>query len=577
MNWGFILFQTIGGIGLFLMGMKMMSDGLEKSAGDKLRKVLNLLTSNRFMGIFIGLSVTAVIQSSSAMTVMTVGFVNAGLITLRQAIGIVFGANIGTTITAWIIIIPVIKYAMVIIGVGALMSLIFKNEKIKFTGEVIFGLGILFLGLDTMGSGLKMMKDAEFIQQMFLAVNGTGIGTILLGVAVGTLVTMVIQSSSVTVSITIILATQGLINFEGAVSLILGDNIGTTITAILASLGASRNAKRTALAHLMFNVFGVILILILFIPFTRVVDMIIAGDPDFTIATAEQALSYGLKATDIGMKPMIGMHVAFAHSLFNITNVILFTGFIPVFVKICEFLIPITENEKLAAESLSFTFLDNSLIGSSTLAIAETQKELGVMGDIVIRSGKRLAQFVSTDVPLASDDLNSVEIMEKRIDDYQTHITEFLLKISQGSLSHQDSVIVGNYITYAHNLEKFADYCEKIAKILYKVQKKKLVLPKYAGPTISTILERVMLKLEHYTTIFKTDSKTENLLLEAQAGSKNLKEMISEAKIEHFNTMNVDISKEDASIYYIDILNSLDGMRSEIYNMAEISAGTKYL
>ena len=292
MDWTTIIFQAFGGLGLFLMGMKIMSEGMQKTAGDKLRNTLNLITSNRFFAIIVGLSITTIIQSSSATTVMVVGFVNASLMSLQQAIGVILGANVGTTITGWLVTLKIVKYSMPLIGIGVFIRFFSKNEMWKHAGEIIFGFGLLFLGMQTMKLGFAPLREsAEFIE-MFMKVDGATYFSIITGVLIGAVTTLIVQSSSATIGITIALASQGLVGFDGAVSIILGTNIGTTITALLASIGANYNAKRAAIAHTLFNVFGVIIMILIFFPFVVFIEKIIPGVSNFVIANSSEAVKF---------------------------------------------------------------------------------------------------------------------------------------------------------------------------------------------------------------------------------------------------------------------------------------------
>lgn len=562
MDWKLVLIQMAGGIGLFLMGMKIMSEGLQKVAGDGLRKILNILTTNRFLGIFVGLSITTIIQSSSATTVMAVSFVNAGLMTLRQAIGVIFGANIGTTITAWIVILPIVKYNLVLIGVSIILTFFFKKEKIKFTGEILFGLGILFLGMETMTGGMAPLRESKFFTDVFLFVNGSTYPILILGVVIGALTTMAVQSSSVTIGIAIVLATNGLINYHGAVSLILGDNIGTTITAILASLGATRNAKRAALAHAMFNVLGVVVILILFYPFTKLVDLLMPYDPDLLSAN--------------GTRPYIGQHIALAHSMFNITNVVFFTGFIPLFVKICEFIIPVKESEKSKKTHISFTYISAKLLDTPSLALIETEKELANMSDMVVKISENIHKILSKSGKNCKV-YEDIDTQERQIDDFQKRITEFLLSVSQRSVSRDHSILVGNYITLAHNLEKYADYVNRIGSIFDKLDKKNLELTKNEYKYIKELNEETYNFFIKVIEIFKSKSGKDTLMDAILAKSRKIRKMIGEAKLSHLDKLGSENAcKRDASVFFIDILNCFDGMRREVYNIGEVVTGTKY-
>lgn len=573
MDWTLVLFNTFGGIGLFLMGMKILSDGLQKITGDSLRKIMNMLTANRFIAIFVGTAVTAIIQSSSATTVMTVGFVNAGILTLQQAIGIIFGANVGTTITAWIVILPIVKYALVIVGAGVFMNFFFKNENLKFAGEILFGLGILFLGMQFMGIGVTPLRQSKFFTDLFLLINGNSYPVIILGVLIGTFTTMLVQSSSVTIGITIVLATAGLINFHGAVSLILGDNIGTTITAFLASIGGTRNARRTALAHALFNFLGVCIILVLFYPFTALVNGIMPGNADFMIQSAAEAARYG---KSVGSRPLIGTHIALAHTLFNVTNVILLTAFIPLLARLCQKIIPVRDNERRGEDKFSFSFVNRSLLSMPSIAIAETEKELGVMAELVAKNAAKLEKIFAEEGKI-SDLCETIMQNEKKVDDYQKNITEFLLSVSQQALSHRESVLVGNYITFAHNIEKFDDFVERIGIILNKIERKKLKITRTERAEALEICRENVSFFDQAIDIFRSRGRDEDFLNIAEVKRKRIKELISQAKLNHFEQIREKVRQDDAAIFYIDILNNLNGMRAEAFNIAEIVTGSKYI
>ena len=434
MDWKMIAFEVFGGLGLFLMGMKIMSEGMQKVAGDRLRRVLGFLTKNRFMAIGVGLTVTALIQSSSATTVMTVGFVNPQLMTLTQAIGVILGANIGTTVTGWLVSLSVVKYAMVIIGTGVTLRFFGRNEAARYSGEAIFGLGILFLGMNTMSSGLGPLRDSPGFVSFFTMVDGVGYGSVLLGVLIGTATTVAVQSSSATIGIAIALATQGLLTFPGAVSLILGDNIGTTITALLASIGTNHHAKRAAFAHTLFNVFGVIIILILFFPFVTLVNTFIPQDADLTIRTAEEAARYGMA---IGAKPFIGPHVAMAHTLFNVTNVIIFTPLIGFLAFAVKKIVP-EPKAKPSKGIRQFVHIHYGLVETPAIGILESEKELFAMAERVKKNSKRIRDILGEkrDAGVAAE---KIEKNEELIDEYRKAITEFLLSLSQRSLSREDA------------------------------------------------------------------------------------------------------------------------------------------
>jgi phosphate:Na+ symporter len=571
MDWQQIFFQSIGGLGLFLMGMKIMSEGMQKAAGDGLRKTLNFLTTNRIMAIFVGFFVTGIIQSSSATTVMTVGFVNAGLMNLRQAIGVILGANIGTTVTGWIVTLKIVKLSMPMIGLGVFIRFFSKSEKWKYTGEVIFGFGILFLGMQTMKLGFAPLRESPGFIGFFTRVDGNSYLSILLGVGIGAITTFIVQSSSATIGITIALASQGLLNFEGAVSLILGENIGTTITANLASMGGNYQAKRAAIAHTLFNLFGVFIILSLFHPFIRVVDKLVGGNAEFVVSSAEQAALYG---EVIGSKPFIGKHIAMAHSLFNITNVIFFSFLVPLIARICEKIIP-EPKKKREPRAVQFTHIDFSLIDTPALGIAETQKELMVMARRVSKSSDLVKEIING-AENRHRLCDKVLREEKAIDEYQKYITEFLVVLSSSALSERDANHVCNYMTLSHNLEKYADHLEHITLIFDKIDRKAMKLPDEAGKRIDKIFSENVDFFNNSLRAFRENVDAQTFMSKSQVFNRRVKKLIKETKIAHLSAVGMKVITNDVAIHYMDILNYLDGMRAQAYNIAEVASGTKY-
>ncbi len=327
-----LIFGVLGGLGLFLFGMKIMSEGLQKIAGSRMRKILGALTNNRLVGTLVGVAVTVIIQSSSATTVMVVGFVNAGLMSLVQAIGVILGANIGTTVTAQLIAFKVTKYALPAIGIGVGFKLFSKNKKWSYIGEILLGFGLLFFGLTVMKNAFDPLKTSEEFRQLFMMVGDNH----LLGILIGAILTMIVQSSSATIGITIALAISGILSFEASIALILGENIGTTITANLAAIGTNLAARRTALAHFLFNSLGVCYMLAFFPFFLQFVSSITPGDADFVIQTQEQAARMG---GTIGDKPFIARHIANTHTMFNIINTIIFLPLVGLLAKLSTLVI----------------------------------------------------------------------------------------------------------------------------------------------------------------------------------------------------------------------------------------------
>lgn len=401
-----VLFGLIGGLAVFLYGMNLMSDSLQKAAGEKMKAVLGAMTRNPILGVLSGALVTAVLQSSSATTVMAIGFVSAGLMTLPQAISIIFGANIGTTMTAQLIAFKISDYIYLIIFVGFIIAFLAKKEKVKYIGSTIFAFGLLFLGIETMGSVMKPLASSPIFLNMIGKVSKTPV----LGVLVGTLMTLVVQSSSATIAVLQNFAVQAIpgttdsiIGLAGAIPILLGDNIGTTITAVLASLGQSRDAKRTAAAHCIFNISGSLLFIWFVKPYAALIQKISPKGPEIEV---------------------ISRQIANAHTGFNITMTIIWTILIAVMVKIVMKLIPLSEEEK--AQSGTAQFLDKSSIHQPALALHLVCKEVincaGVAKDMLKKLSSIDARNAVSSLPAIQEKRSFESRVSNQINDYVAQV-----------------------------------------------------------------------------------------------------------------------------------------------------------
>ena len=411
MIWLSIAFQTVGGLGVFLFGMTIMSDGLKLAASDRVRNILSHLTKNRLLALMIGLGVTALIQSSSASTVMTIGFVNAGLLNLKQAVSVNLGANIGTTFTAWLIAIigkfKISTYALPAIGIGFYLKTFAKKQRFIEIGMILLGFGLLFLGLDIMKDAFGPIKESPIVMDTFARFSTNP----LLGVLVGTVFTMILQSSSATIAIVQLLAFQGVISFDAALPLILGDNIGTTITAELASIGTNLESRRAARANTLFNVFGVCFIL----PFVwlglygRFVEFVFPGEITPTNIMA---------------------HIAVAHSAFNIINAAIFVVFVDVLIKAASTLV--IKGKK--AVQMTPELLQEHLLSTPAIAMEQVVKEIIRMAKLA-RMGVEYAQkgFNENNEVL----LTKASEIEHATDEFQHAITGYLVRISEQHSGHQ--------------------------------------------------------------------------------------------------------------------------------------------
>lgn len=573
MNWTKIICDVVGGLGIFLLGMKFMSEGMQKVAGEKLRKILHFLTNNRFIGMLVGVVVTALIQSSSATTVMVVGFVNAELINVTQAIGVILGANIGTTITGWIVTLKIVAYALPLIGTGVLIRFVGPSDRWRYTGEVIFGFGMLFLGMNIMSQGFAPLRtDPDFVS-WFHQVDGVHYTSVLGGVLIGTITTLIIQSSSATTGIVIALASQGMLPFAGSIALILGANIGTTITAILAAIGANHNAKRAALAHTVFNVLGVLLTLAVFYPFVHLVDVLVPGNPDFIVQTPQDAAHYGVA---IGANPVIGKHIAMGHTIFNTVFVILFLPFTHFLAALVTRIIP-EPKHKEKVSPVQFTHINYSLIATPSLGIIEAEKEMEAMARRVLKNSARIHDIIIEKRGIDTA-YSKIEHSEEMIDQYRKMITEFLLTLSQQTLSHEEAIKVGNYITCAHNLEKYADYIFNSSRTYNKMKEENIQFSETAKQTLHLLADEIENFYEDtiplFTSVESIDIKTH--MKKVEELKHRIKNAIREAKIEHFKRLQEKACQTESSFYFIEVLNNLDGMVSQVYNINETLCGYKF-
>jgi phosphate:Na+ symporter len=554
-----IIFQTMGGLGLFIFGMRLMSDALKKVAGKKLRTVLSAVSSNRVIACATGTAVTSVVQSSSATTVMLVGFVDAGLMTLTQAVGVVLGANIGTTVTAQLIAFNISKYALPVIAVGVLLRFFFVSRKWQQWGEVSLGFGILFFGLATMKAGLAPLREAPGFIHFLTNFQGQNFNEILLCVLAGAALTMAVQSSSATVGITMALASQGLLSLEGSVAMILGENIGTTITAQLASIGSNLNARQTAMAHTLFNVLGVFLILLIFPYFVRTVAFLTThflaiGGPDFLLG---------------GEKPFISRHIANAHTLFNVISAIFFLLVLPYLVKIAIWLTPRGKKEAVD-EIYHIRYLDRRYLDSPEVALVQAWQEVTRMGEeaqtmfdevigaLKIRNAKKLAKW---------------KAREDVLDNLQKEIMDFLVKVMQQNIIVEESKEITSLLRMTNNIERIGDEVEDIAEALERMIEEKLYFSEFAIQDYVNIASEV----REFLVLVLTGIKEENkqIMPEAVRLLKNIGRLTEDMKSSHHTRLFEGTCEIDRGMIFIDILDAFEKMGGFCYNLAQAVAGVK--
>lgn len=436
----FNIFQLLGGLGLFLFGLKIMSEGLENVAGDRMRRVLEVLTGNRFSAVGVGAGITALVQSSSATTVMVVGFVNAGLMTLLQATGVIMGANIGTCITAQLIALKLSNIAPLFLFFGMVLTVFIKKRSLARIGEIILGFGMLFVGLWLMSKAMEPLKDIEGFRNMLVNFNNP-----LIGVLIGALVTAVLQSSSASVGILQTLAALALIDLDSAVYVILGQNIGTCITAVIAAIGASQNSKRAAGVHLMFNILGTAIYFLVLTIAPGIVDFVASWSPGHA-----------------------QLQIANFHTLFNVSVTILLFPFAKLIVNLIKRIIP----EKRDADSVEkrLLFLDARIAQTPAIILSQTLKELHRMGGIVADNLRRaLAAFFGRN----ENQAHRVLEVEKTIDYLTHHITDYLIEFRGMELSEHDLKVLGSLHHVIIDLERIGDLAENISEFSLSLSERK--------------------------------------------------------------------------------------------------------
>jgi len=546
-----MIFGTVGGLGLFLFGMGLMSDGLKKVAGRKLKNILGSLTKHRLIAVMVGAGVTCLIQSSSATTVMTIGFVNAGLLTLKQALCVVLGANIGTTFTAWLVsifgVFKITNYVLPILGVGFFLSILCKRQNARSIGQILLGFGVLFLGIHFMKEGFGGLKGSQQVQQVLIWLGRNP----LLAVLAGTAITMLLQSSSASIAMVQMLAFQGAFGADWdlvlrvAIPYILGDNIGTTITAQIAAMRTSRNAKRTAMGHTLFNVIGVayILPLVWFGWFADFVEWITP-----------------LKLT----QNTIMLHIAIAHSTFNVFNTILFLPIIGVLETIVMKILPITR-EELAQKPVA---LEKHLLSTPVIALEQTKQEIVRMA----RTAKT-AMLTAVDGLLQNDriKLDLAHSMEDITDTFQYEITTYLSELSSRQLSEEVSIELPVLLHTVNDLERIGDHAVNIAEIGHRKIDQKI------GFSDSALAEADQLRTEAQQMFDRVIASLKDNDIEAAksalANESNLNIMQIEFRRSHVQRMTETICSPESGLIFIDLVDNVEKIGDHLTNIAQAVIG----
>lgn len=564
------IFSLIGSLALFLFGMKTMSEGLEKFAGDRLRGILASMTKNRFMGVMTGVLITALIQSSSATTVMVVSFVNAGLMTLGQSIGVIMGANIGTTVTAWIISavgfkVNIAAFAIPLLAVGMPLMFSGKNNR-KSIGEFIFGFSFLFMGLSFLQEAANTMNIGDMVAGMLAHVNQDSFLTILLFVIVGALVTMIVQASAATMAITLMLFGMNIpgFGFEQAAALAMGQNIGTTITAFLASLTANTQARRAALAHMFFNVFGVVAVLIVFYPACNAVSWFVEnfmGGGTSNLANGSEVVL----STRINLFKLSAFHTAF-----NILNTLLLIGF----VKQIELFVCKVLPEKKGEEPEKLQFITAGLLSTAELSLLEARKEIALFGE---RCQKQFAYLLEMHNIEKDEDFykkyDKVKKYESVTDNMEYEIAHYLQQVSEGRLSDDAKRQVQRMLREVDDLESIGDCAYNIARVLDRKRQK--CKEHFTEKQLENINDMEKLVSEAFSLMVETLHQPEG---EGHDISRSIK---LENEINNLRTFLRDENLKELSMgsydyqlgaFYIDTINGLEKVGDYIINVVQCKA-----
>lgn len=523
------LFGMIGGVALLLLGITMMGHGLERAAGNSLRKILSALTNNLLMGVGLGTVVTSIIQSSSAVTVLVVGFVNAGLMTLKQALGVIYGANIGTTMTGQIMRLKITDYALPIIAIGVVINLAAKSDRLKNLGNAITGFGILFLGLTTLGSGADYVKNNPWLQELIINYTKNP----LAAVAIGAFATAIIQSSSASTGLVIALAQVGLLDFHSAAGIVLGNNIGTCITAWLASLHTDRAARRTAYAHVLFNITGVTLILPFF----------------------DQAVKF-IQTT----APDVVGQIANIHTLFNISTTLLFIPLTGWFVKLLYHLVPELEGRITYGPR----YLNKLLLETPEAAFAALYKELQHCHEVATLMVKQIFQsvFENDRAPLP-DVLKEEDILNN----LQSELISYVVLLSKQRLDIDQSQQIPAILHIVGDAERIGDHAKDMVELAHNKTEEKIIFSEEAHLELHQIQEQMLELAGLAQKALEYQEENPQLLNQAKSLEYSIKHLTEQGRMGHMTRLEVGSCTVRAGILYMDILSHLERISEHYANM----------
>ena len=539
------LFTFAGGLGMFLYGMNIMADGMQKTAGGKMKQFLGMLTNNRVMGVVLGALITAIIQSSGATTVMVVGFVSAGIMSLSQAVGVIMGANIGTTITAWIVSMSQLGdafeamkpefYAPLLIGIGALLIVFAKKQGRKQAGEILVGLGLLFVGLDFMSSSIAPYTGSPIFSRAFALLGGNPV----LGMLIGLIVTALLQSSSASVGILQTLAMNGIVTTNAAIYITLGQNIGSCVTALISSIGGTRTAKRAACIHLSFNVIG---------------SLIFGAAGLIVFALSPELAHSRITAVQISM----------FHTVFNLTNTVLLFPFAQQLVKLSGIMVPEKQSEEEDdEETRTLRHLDERIFESPAFALETASSEVVHMGEVTLNNLERAVQTLKSG---DTRDIQKICDTEETIDRMEKMLTDYLIKVDNLSLTEHQKLVVANLFYSVSDIERVGDHCENLAELARDMEKENF---HFTGQALAELRDMSSVVVEAFRCAVEA-RKNGNMdvvrrVSQLEDEADNMEEELRERHIERISSGECSTS---AGIVFLDILTNLERISDHAYNLA---------
>lgn len=534
-----IIIPFVGGLGMFIYGMQIMAQGLENAAGNKMKSLLEVLTKNKLMGVLLGAAITAVIQSSSATTVMVVGFVNAGIMNLTQAMGVIMGANVGTTVTGWLVssvewaeFLSPSKIAPIAVMLGVVIMLIGKRRSSKEIASIIVGFGLLFIGITTMSSAVAPLQDSEGFRNIFVTLGGSP----LLGILAGALVTAIIQSSSASVGILQSLAAAGLVPFSAAIYIIMGQNIGTCVTAMLSSMGAKKNAKTAALMHLLFNIIGTVIFSLIAILYFEVLNP--------------------LAGTGVITQTQISM----VHTAFNIGTTVLLFPMSNWIIRLAKKIGRVEEAE----QDKSKVLLDDRILETPVMALQSTVKEVARMGQIVEDSLEVARNVLFTK---SRDDIQFLKDEESTVDRLSAGITAYSIKLSSLQISEREHQDVAHLLQMVSDIERISDYCENISEFAETLYEKKVTFSDVGKEQLEEMLDVCIDSYKYALRAFNEGSREMALkVIEKETKADDLEIAL---RSKHIKRLTNNQCNTEAGIVFLDTLVCLERISDHARNIAE--------